>query len=366
MKKRKIISLLSAVFMIAAAFSLGSLTVSANEDSRQPLMVLDYISEVVHWDSDNDDTLRDVVVDGKESVLNENVVLLYALRANENSLDKAKWIPTYSGAIDISRYIPRRAGAPYIIAFRWSDQEPVKENVRFVELKARQPIGRGDVWYDVDKQYIIANGKGFEVKIGDDVWYENEIGWGELIGNNTNGDASPHDQPLLLPMDFLPTGGVAQARKSPIHIENENGEVDNERSEFASVTIRIRLPRPSRPVDASKITLVPQGGRVSDAHFKGFRDKMEVFVGIREDNNGNTTEVWETLSRNMKISDFDKLFETGGNRPDGSGKDTSRTDWYRFRVRNKASGSRPASPVTILEFSREAYDKTLETNESGT
>ena len=361
---KRIISALLAVFMLAAAVGSGALIVSANEEEAsslgKPVVVLDYVQETIWIDYTNPNgrMLPD------DLTLNKNVVLMYALKikgTEDKDLEKAKWLPTYSGEINISKYVPKKAGGKeYMIAFRWSDQSPKKENIAVVTLKPRQTITKGDVWYDADKQHVIANGKGFEVKIGDDVWYENEIGWGALIGDYTGADDSvpDKDRPLFLPMNFMPTGGVVTARKSTV-AEDEGIE-----GQFASPVLKIKmpkLPKPPKAVEASKITIVPKGGKVSAAYFKGVSEKMEIFVREKESEDGQTTEEWKALKKNMSVADFDKLFEESA-----SGKDSSRAAGkYSFRVRNRATGNKPASPETVLEFDQTAYGEALSANDNG-
>ena len=336
MKKRRFIGLMLAVSMIVGVFSLSTLAVSANE--VKPFMVLDYVKETVWIDYDS----QGRTLPG-DLTINENVVLLYALKIksdDDKDLEKAKWLPTYSGAINISKYIPKKSGSnPYKIAFRWSDQAPKKENVAIVELKARQAITKGDVLYDTENQQIIAKGKGFEVKIGDDVWYENETDseWGIPIGD---------DNPLSLPMKFLPTGGVATARKAPVFAEPGSAE-----GQFASTELKIKLPKPPKAVAASKIAIVSKSGKSGAAYIKGVSEKMEVFVGETQDNK----EEWKTLKKNMTVAEFDKLFEG----ETSSGK-VSHGDKYSFRIRNKASGTKkPASPETVIEFEQKVYEEAV-------
>jgi len=74
-----------------------------------------------------------------------------------------------------------------------------------------------------------------------------------------------------------------------------------------------------------------------------------------KENNGQKTEEWKPLKRNMSVAEFEKLFESNA-----SGKDATRAAGkYSFRVRNRAAGNKPASPETILEFEQETYDQAL-------
>jgi hypothetical protein len=335
------------VFLIAGIICSGALAVSAEEGEAsslgKPAMLLHYVDEVIFLD----DSGR--MPEGYFSE-DKTVVLMYALKVkstDSNDLQKAKWLPTYSGAIDISKYVPKKAGgSPYTIAFRWSDQPAKKENVFTVTLEPRQTIAKGDVWYDADKQRVMAKGEGFEVKIGDDVWYDNEpdSDWGKSIGDNG----------LWLPMSFMPTGGVVTARKSPVY---EDGGEDT-KGQFASPILKIKLPKPTKAVDANKVSIKPKTTK-TPAYLAGVSEKMEVLVNETLDSNEQRTEVWKPLKRNMTVAEFDKLFESGF-----SGKDTtSAAGNYSFRVRNRAAGAKPASPETVLEFDQEKYDEALVVNE---
>ena len=357
--KNKVISMMLALIMMLAA---APFAVGASDEppvvTGKPVMVLDYVKEVIWVDTGNVTNSAEHRELGHLEI-NEDVVLWYALKVggtSESALSKAKWLPTYSGAIDISRYVPKKAGATYIIAFKWSDEKESREdNTAFVTLNARQTIAKGSVEYTDGAISAKAEGT-FEVRLGDDVWYDTETEWGILIDNKA-GDGGVG--PLPIPMNFLPTGGAVQVRRPPVdNLDESWNPIEGVEGKFASVPIRVRLPRPSKPVDVSKIDIVPKGGKVEKAHFKGFKDKMEIFVGIRTNNNGTTTEIWHTLEKNMSVADFDKLFEPGV--VDGSGKNMDRADKFRFRIRNKAVGTKPASPEADLEFDREVYTKAAE------
>ncbi|MCL2099528.1 MAG: hypothetical protein FWH24_03720 [Oscillospiraceae bacterium] len=364
--KRRILSLVTAAVMIAAMFSFGTFTVSADDaKSIKPVPVIDYVTETVYVSGGH------YVIGAEEDADMGEPVLMYALRIKENAaekdLEKAKWYPSYSGEIDVSRIIPKKAGGkPYLLAFRWSNQYPTSENVAFIELKGRPSINKNDVEYDAAEGILKASGAGFEARIGNDVYdaypFEGAGYWGLSVDP---------EKGLYMPPNFFPMGGVVYARAAAVESpdgNNENNENNGENetatttqttSSFASAAIRINIPKAQKPVERSKISLVTQDSKNKDPYFKGFNAKMELFVGMTEDSQGNRTEVWETLGKNMKVADFDKLFDS--TKSDVSGKDSDGTN-FKFTVRNKG-GKKPPSPGTVLEFEVEKYNGTNTNND---
>jgi hypothetical protein len=88
MIKRKLLSMTLAVVMIASLFTFGAMTVSANPD-------LEWSGELVEWCAIT------------ETFTANNGPVLYALRYNPDSHERARWIPLI-GTLDASRIIPRR------------------------------------------------------------------------------------------------------------------------------------------------------------------------------------------------------------------------------------------------------------------
>jgi len=304
--------------MIAgAAFSFGSLNVSAASGGNASTFnfTIDYLRETVF--------VAGAVFDTTSS-LEDAKCLMYALKVDSSdarAVGRAKWFPTYSGEIDVSKYIPNKGNKSYFIAFKSSDDDR-NEKVESVELKARQTIGRADVTYDTDKQQITAVGGGFEVKLNDDV-YDDGGNWGLDLSD---------EKSILIPKELLPTGGTALARKKAI--------TEGDNKAFASATIRIKLPAPPKPVNTSRITLLPEGDRKNkDAYFKGVTDKMEV---LADDG------TWKRLGKNMKAADFDKLNPKKTETKDGD---------VVFEVRVAARGKSSASLPSYLDIKKADYEK---------
>ena len=321
MKKRKFLSLLLAVAMVALSF--GAMGVGAAPTGR-PDMTLDRHNEIIH--------LSGVMPTGTNTA--DGAFLQYALRVGATPTDaelgRVRWMPTYSGAIDISRFIPRRPGvANFNIAFRWSNQAPTAANATVVALNHRPAVGRTDVIYDFVSQQVvvntstprIANGP-FEVRIGDDVWYNfsDRSGWGRPVALHS---------PFPLPLRVMPTGGVIQARVAPTD------------TSFASMPIRVRIPRPTAPIRA--ILQIRRTGN-NPAFIQGLTTHMEVLVG------GNN---WAPIPvRNMTVTAFNALNPV---------RDTSNPDLYTFTLRTRATDTRPASEATTHSFSRVAFQDALAT-----
>ena len=327
MKKRKFLSLLLAVAMVALSF--GAMGVGAAPQGA-PSMELDRANEVIH--------LSGNMPGGTGG--QDGAFLLYALRVSgmapaDAELGRVRWMPTYSGAIDISRFIPRRQGVPnFHIAFRWSNQPVTTANVTVVVLNPRPVIGRNDVVYDFRAQRVVvntqltANSSNFEVRVGDDVRYAvagGSSGWGRPIGPDT---------PFPLPLRVMPTGGVVQARIAPTA------------GYFASMPIRVRVPRPTAPI-RTVLTIRPGSGQ-NPYFIQGLTTNMEVFVGVADTAIGNLGSYWRPIPvRNMTVSAFSALVPAGS-----PGRDTtSYPGSYTFTLRNRATDTRPASEPSLHRFS---------------
>jgi len=330
-KKRAASLLLSIVmaFSAAVSFTFGNMPVSASTEPTQvekPNMGIDFLLETVY------------VVGGHEFNPAEKV-LMYSLKTgtDDRSLGRAKWQPSYSGEIDISRLIPRRPGRTYSIAFIWSDElakGATSANVTAITLNGRQSINRNDVTYDntASPAQIRASGPGFEVRIGNDVNYGDN--WGAPIIGAEGSSATS----LRFDASLLPTGGIAFARKAAVIPTEEGGGA----GQFASSTIRVKLPslpKPNNPVNPSRITLLPTGDkRITQGYFRGFTDRMEVLTSTAD----GGAQTWKTLEKNMTASAFNALFPEGGvEAVDGN---------YAFQVRTAARGKRSASAPVTLKF----------------
>jgi len=253
-------------------------------------------------------------------------VLLYALNVRNSggvetvtdaSLAGARWMPTYTGTVDIGRFIPNsyRPGRPYIVAVKWSGMDATLDNVALIVLPPRQESERRFISYDGEVQAIRVPGAGFEMRL------ENDRGWTPITtaaGTAENPDA----RILSFPIDWLPTGGTALVRRAAIAVGAD--------AQFASQTTRLRLPRQPRPPRTDRIVIRPSGPRAERAFIQGFTDRMEVRSG----------DQWIQLDRNLTVYAFSRLGATS----------TISDGYLTFYVRIAPRGNTPgsaAAPFTV-------------------
>jgi hypothetical protein len=329
-RMKKILCSLIAAAMIVPVIAVGSAaTVSANAPA---VPTIDFANELL-------------VISGAAAT--GDAVLLYALNVRSTGgiggvadmgLASARWMPTYTGVVDIGRFIPAtdRPERPYIIAVRWSNMPATLENTRLVELPGRQAVNRREIVYDGERQGIRAPGPGFEMRL------ENDWGWTSI---NTPAPTEDHPAARILnfPIDWLPTGGTALVRMAA---SGQN---------FASQTARIRLPRQPAPPRVSRVIIREPNARNQRAFFVGLTDRMEVFSGNQ----------WIPLERNMTVFDFAQQVARPGrtDQPIGApayrGGEPTMVSAYTFYVRTAPRGDAPASAPVSFSIPAERFNEAI-------
>ena len=335
MKKRRILSLLLVLVMAVPMFAFGAAPVSASGSG-----------EIDWWI----DYLFEALFVGPELRYGPDFgdgVIMYALNLQSESnaaLSRARWFPTYSNVIDISRIIPARERArPYIIALRWLDlsgsanaHEPVTtDDVIFVTISARQQIERNAVQYCSSNQWVIPSGLGFEARLEND-WHNPSNGWTPM-GNNTDPAAGPGQGPLRAPVNAFPAGGTFVARRAAV--SGSGGEAGR----FASASVRVRIPQQPRAPQTDRIGISDSTRRIENDFISNITDRMEVYIGGGRG--------WQRLDRNMTVKEFDALFQ------DTNVSETRET--VSFEIRFSPTGNRPASASATIRFSQDRYNSAV-------
>lgn len=240
--KNKILSGLLLVAMIASMFSFMSIGVSAKS--------------IVDWADDPVGSITSLSINEFDETLMADGVsqLMYALLGKKNSdadIAKAKWFPII-GDLDISKYIPKKAGDKYLIVIRGINDiasdgkvtKPVKvelngrRDVKTLLPKTVLPVWKPATGTNVDGIYN-ATTTDVEIKLGIGTWM--------ILG----------EDPLEIAPEAFPAGVAGSVR---LPAQEENGVFATAEVKF---TIKAQPKAPKIPTTAP---------------IKGLKTNMEISV----------------------------------------------------------------------------------------
>jgi hypothetical protein len=297
--------------------------------------------------------------------------VLYAFGKTQTVVEggKARFFPTFSKTIDISRFIPRKAGVSFWVRVRFTDANGVVTGATTLEIKNR-PIepslkGAARTLYAVPEGSMVGVFTN-TLPVALDIRFLHDRGQGVILPAGGTGTAATTFE---YPIDMFPFGAGASARTVAVNkgdwVLNTAGELEESEGVFSSLPVRFKIAAQPRAPRLDKM-VITAGKKGAPDFINTLNDRMVVLATVTDATSGDESRDFVAIpAKNVTVLAFSNLnpimrevmvgANAAANPPEPG------TLHYEFEIRF-AAGKRPMSAAAFLQLPAAEYDRIVNAN----